>query len=108
MRARETASATPSAGAVPAGEAGTRPAPTARGGEARAGPLAGPLGQATPGDQLVFAGAFSQHARYGWQFAVDTFRSVLPRSPEGVARWLMTRVPGIGPTFARAIVDHFG
>ena len=22
--------------------------------------------------------------------------------------WLTTRVPGIGPTFARAIVDHFG
>ena len=70
--------------------------------------LTGPLGHVTPGDQLVCAGAFSQHAKYGWQFAVDTFRSVLPQSSEGVALWLMTRVPGIGPTFARAIVDHFG
>src|SRR5947208_638170 len=31
-----------------------------------------------------------------------------PRSAEGVERWLTTRVPGIGPTFARAIVAHFG
>src|SRR5438309_1682027 len=54
------------------------------------------------------SGAFSEHRRYGRQFSVETFRSDLPRSPEGVAVWLRTRVPGVGPTFARAIVDHFG
>jgi exodeoxyribonuclease V alpha subunit len=70
--------------------------------------LTGPLGHVTPGDQLVCAGAYTEHAKHGWQFAVESFHSSLPRSPEGVARWLMTRVTGIGPTFARAIVDHFG
>jgi len=70
--------------------------------------VTGPLGHVTPGEQLVCTGEFSQHPRYGWQFSVETFRSALPQSPEGIALWLMTRVPGIGPTFARAIVDHFG
>jgi exodeoxyribonuclease V alpha subunit len=70
--------------------------------------LTGPLGHATPGDQLLCAGRFSEHARYGLQFVVETFRSALPRSADGVVRWLIARVPGIGPVFARAIVAHFG
>ena len=80
-------------------------------GEGRGGEpltLTGPLGHVTAGEQLVCTGAFSQHPRYGWQFSVETFRSALPQSTEGVVFWLMTRVPGIGPIFARAIVDHFG
>ena len=70
--------------------------------------LVGPLGHVSPGDQLVCTGTFSEHARHGWRFGVTTFRSALPQSPEGIALWLMTRVPGIGRTFARAIVEHFG
>jgi exodeoxyribonuclease V alpha subunit len=84
---------------------------TATIGESREGEpvtVTGPLGHVTAGEQLVCTGAFSQHPRYGWQYSVETFRSALPQSPEGIALWLMTRVPGIGPTFARAIVDHFG
>ena len=70
--------------------------------------LTGALGHVTPGDQLVCAGAFAEHARYGWQFVVESFHSALPQSPDGIAFWLMMRVPGIGRTFARAIVEHFG
>jgi exodeoxyribonuclease V alpha subunit len=83
------------------------PATVGEGGEGEDVTLAGPLGHVAPGDQLVCSGAFSQHRRYGLQFSVETFRSALPSSPDGVALWLRTRVPGIGPTFARAIVDHF-
>src|SRR6266511_2327942 len=78
------------------------------GGEGELVTVTGPLGHVSAGEQLVCTGAFSQHPRYGWRFSVETFRSALPRSPEGIALWLMTRVPGIGPTFAGAIVDHFG
>ena len=84
---------------------------TATIGESREGEpvtVTGPLGHVTAGEQLVCTGAFSQHPRYGWQFSVETFRSALPQSPDGVALWLTARVPGIGPVFARAIVDHFG
>src|SRR5439155_935123 len=81
--------------------------------------IAGPLGHLTAGEQLVCTGAFAKHSRYGWQFSVETFRSALPRSPDGVVRWLTARVSGIGPAltarvsgigpaFARAIVNHFG
>src|SRR4051794_37440387 len=70
--------------------------------------LAGPLGEVNAGERLVCSGVFSQHPRYGWQFAVETFRSALPRSRDGIVLWLRTRVPGIGPTFGAAIVDHFG
>ncbi|MFL5935468.1 MAG: AAA family ATPase [Gaiellaceae bacterium] len=70
--------------------------------------LAGPLGEVSAGERLVCSGVFSQHPRYGWQFAVETFRSALPQSREGIVSWLRTRVPGIGPAFANAIVRHFG
>jgi exodeoxyribonuclease V alpha subunit len=70
--------------------------------------LTGPLGHVTAGDQLVCSGVFSRHPRHGWQFTVESFHSALPRSRDGVVRWLTTRVSGIGPAFARAIVDHFG
>jgi exodeoxyribonuclease V alpha subunit len=83
---------------------------TATIGESREGEpvtLAGPLGHLTAGEQLVCSGAFARHPRYGWQFSVESYRSALPRSPEGIVRWLTARVAGIGPAFARAIVNHF-
>jgi exodeoxyribonuclease V alpha subunit len=70
--------------------------------------LRGGLGHVAAGESIVVAGAVERHARYGWQFSVESFRSTLPQTAEGVALWLRRRVPGIGPTFARAIVDHFG
>src|SRR4051794_30280916 len=70
--------------------------------------LAGPLGEVNAGERLVCSGMFSQHPRHGWQFAVESFRSTLPQSREGIVLWLKTRVPGIGPAFASAIVRHFG
>ncbi len=76
--------------------------------DGRALTLRGTLGHVAAGESLVVAGALEQHPRYGWQFAVESFRSTLPQTAEGVALWLRRRVPGIGPTFARAIVEHFG
>jgi len=70
--------------------------------------LRGALGHVAAGESIVVAGAVERHARYGWQFSVESFRSTLPHTAEGVALWLRRRVPGIGPTFARAIVEHFG
>jgi exodeoxyribonuclease V alpha subunit len=69
--------------------------------------VTGPLAHVAAGDELVCMGAFSRHAKYGWQFTVENFRSSLPQTADGVMRWLIARVPGIGPAFARAIVNHF-
>lgn len=70
--------------------------------------LRGALGHVQAGESLVVAGELERHPRYGWQFRVESFRSALPTSAEGVALWLRRRVPGIGPAFAKAIVRHFG
>jgi len=43
--------------------------------------IVGPLGHVRAGAQLVCAGAFSEHARHGWRFEVETFHSTLPQSP---------------------------
>jgi ATP-dependent exoDNAse (exonuclease V), alpha subunit - helicase superfamily I member len=70
--------------------------------------LTGPLGHVSAGEQLVCAGAFTEHAKHGLQFAVQSFHSALPQSAGGVRLWLTRSVPGIGPMFAAAIVDQFG
>jgi exodeoxyribonuclease V alpha subunit len=69
--------------------------------------LTGSLGHVSAGDELLCTGAFSRHPKHGWQFAVETYRTTLPQTAEGIRRWLVARVSGIGPAFARAIVDHF-
>jgi exodeoxyribonuclease V alpha subunit len=70
--------------------------------------LTGALAHAQPGDHLLCSGVFTEHERYGRQFAVASFRSALPRSVDGVTAWLRTRVPGIGRVFAAAIVRELG
>lgn len=70
--------------------------------------ITGPLGHVAPGEQLECSGGYQQHPRHGLQFVVESFRAVLPQTADGVELWLTRRVPGIGPTFARAIVAHFG
>ena len=70
--------------------------------------LTGALGHVTPGDQLVCTGAYAEHPRHGVQFVVESFHSTLPQTADGIALWLVTHVPGVGRTFARAIVEHFG
>src|SRR6266536_1365065 len=84
---------------------------TATIGESREGEpvtVTGPLGHQLAGEQLVCTGAFSKHPRYGWQFSVETFRSALPQSPEGIALWLMTRVPDLRPCDRRPLRGRAG
>jgi exodeoxyribonuclease V alpha subunit len=70
--------------------------------------ITGALGHVRAGEQLLCAGRYTEHAAHGWQFAVERFQSALPQTEEGIVLWLTARVPGIGRTFARAIVHHFG
>jgi exodeoxyribonuclease V alpha subunit len=70
--------------------------------------LKGPLGRVTPGEMLSCQGYWKEHDQHGWQFEVKEYRSALPTTATGVAEWLAHRVDGIGPTFAKAIVSHFG
>lgn len=70
--------------------------------------IQGPLGNVNPGEQLACKGRWKRHQVHGWSFHVNDYRSALPQNDAGIAAWLEARVDGIGPTFAKAIVAHFG
>lgn len=61
-----------------------------------------------PGEVLACTGDWEEAPKWGWSFRVRSFRSALPTSGTGVRDWLSARIPGIGPAFAQAVVEHFG
>ena len=49
------------------------------------------------------------HPRYGRQFEVDSYTTVLPATVQGIERYLGSGlIKGIGPRMAARIVGHFG
>ena len=68
----------------------------------------GVLAGTPPGKTLELTGHFEDHAEFGREFKADSFREVLPRTGDGIARFLCGSVPGIGPKTAELIVKHFG
>jgi ATP-dependent exoDNAse (exonuclease V) alpha subunit len=74
----------------------------------RAVSIKGDLGRVAPGEMLSCKGKWAKHDKHGWSFQVSDYSSALPASASGVATWLETKVDGVGPTFAKAIVAHFG
>jgi exodeoxyribonuclease V alpha subunit len=70
--------------------------------------IKGPLSRVSGGEMLICTGKWQKHHKYGWSFQVNDFTSALPQDASGIAAWLQTRVHGVGPAFAEAIVAHFG
>jgi hypothetical protein len=69
----------------------------------------GSLQGAQPGESLRLVGRWSSHPKFGRQFEVDTYSTVLPATIQGIQRYLGSGlVKGIGPVFAERIVDRFG
>ncbi len=61
------------------------------------------------GQTIEAAGHWEKHREHGRQFRASSCKCSLPKSPEGIARYLASGViPGIGPKFAQAIVERFG
>ena len=62
-----------------------------------------------PGESLRLVGRWGSHPRYGRQFEVDSFTTVLPATIQGIERYLGSGlIKGIGPRTAGRIVGHFG
>src|SRR3954467_7484807 len=62
-----------------------------------------------PGESLRLAGRWGSHPRYGRQFEVDSYTTVLPATIQGIERYLGSGlIKGIGPRTAGRIVGHFG
>ncbi len=69
----------------------------------------GPLLGAQVGESLRLRGRWSSHPKYGRQFEVWSYSTVLPPTEQGIRRYLGSGlIKGIGPVMATRMVDHFG
>ncbi|MEU5154327.1 ATP-dependent RecD-like DNA helicase [Glycomyces sp. NPDC021274] len=71
--------------------------------------IVGPLLGAQVGESLALQGRWSSHPKYGRQFEVRSYRTVLPATVQGIERYLGSGlIKGVGPKTAAKIVAHFG
>ena len=71
--------------------------------------VVGPLLGAQVGESLRLTGRWSSHPKYGKQFQVDSYTTVLPATIQGIRRYLGSgMIKGIGPMMAERMVAHFG
>ncbi|MFI6597302.1 ATP-dependent RecD-like DNA helicase [Nonomuraea sp. NPDC050536] len=71
--------------------------------------VVGPLLGAQVGESLRLTGRWGSHPRYGRQFEVWSYTTVLPATIQGIQRYLGSGlIKGIGPKMAERIVAHFG
>ncbi|GGL02407.1 ATP-dependent RecD-like DNA helicase [Sphaerisporangium melleum] len=69
----------------------------------------GPLLGAQVGESLRLTGRWTSHPKYGRQFEVWSYTTVLPATVQGIQRYLGSGlIKGIGPKMAERIVGHFG
>ena len=61
------------------------------------------------GESCIVSGEKVQHAVYGEQFKVDTYRAIPPENSQAMLRYLASgAVKGIGQALAARIVKKFG
>ena len=63
----------------------------------------------SPGEEVRASGRWTTDPRHGPQFRAETLTTVAPTSPAGIERFLASGlVRGVGPHFARRLVEAFG
>jgi len=71
--------------------------------------IVGTVPSLTPGETLRVHGRWSRHPRYGEQFRVDRYESIVPATIIGIQKYLGSgMIKGIGPVFAKRLVEAFG
>ncbi|HEV7936272.1 MAG TPA: ATP-dependent RecD-like DNA helicase [Actinomadura sp.] len=71
--------------------------------------VVGALLGAQVGESLRLTGRWTSHPKYGRQFEVHSYTTVLPATIQGIRRYLGSGlIKGIGPKMAERMVDHFG
>ena len=71
--------------------------------------IVGNLVSVTPGEVLRLQGTWERHPRYGEQFKIISYESVLPATIKGIERYLGSGlIKGIGPVMAKRLVEKFG
>jgi len=70
--------------------------------------VVGSLLEVSAGECLRLHGEWASHPRYGRQFQVERYSTVLPATAAGIEKYLGSGlIKGIGPVTARRIVRHF-
>ncbi|NVL93215.1 MAG: AAA family ATPase, partial [Desulfobacterales bacterium] len=71
--------------------------------------VVGNLVAPTPGEIIKMSGEWTNHPKYGEQFKVVRYKSLVPASVYGIERYLGSGlIKGIGPVMAKRIVEKFG
>ena len=71
--------------------------------------VVGNLVAPTPGEIIKMSGEWTNHPKYGEQFKVVRYKSLVPASVYGIERYLGSGlIKGIGPIMAKRIVEKFG
>ena len=71
--------------------------------------VVGPLLGAQVGESLRLTGRWGSHPKYGRQFQVHSYATVLLATVQGIRRYLGSGlIKGIGPVMAERMVAHFG
>ena len=71
--------------------------------------VVGTLYSVVPGELLRIEGDFRIHPRYGEQFRITSYETLLPATAKGIERYLGSgMIKGIGPVMAKRLVAQFG
>jgi exodeoxyribonuclease V alpha subunit len=71
--------------------------------------IVGTLFGISEGEVLRCVGRWLVNDRFGLQFTVEEYESVVPSTQDGLRRYLSSgMIPGIGQKFAKRLVDRFG
>jgi exodeoxyribonuclease V alpha subunit len=61
------------------------------------------------GEVVSLSGEWTEHARFGKQFQVHSWKSEKPTDEAGIERFLASgAIKGVGPSTASRIIEHFG
>lgn len=72
-------------------------------------PWVGVFPAVPPGTRVRATGRYEVDGKHGPQLRVETLLAVMPGTTAGIERYLGSgMIPGIGPAFAKRIVDEFG
>ena len=71
--------------------------------------VVGSLASVNPGESLLLQGEWVDNARYGRQFQIEKYETILPANVVGLRKYLGSGlIKGIGPKMATRIVRKFG
>lgn len=71
--------------------------------------IVGSLVSVSPGEMLNLKGSWDMHPKYGEQFRITSYETVVPATVKGIERYLGSGlIRGIGPVMAKRLVEKFG